>query len=265
MNLNILVNSIFYLNTTNNGSYYDDLLNFNKSVYFKKNKGICSRIEYMTGEYYFKSCLNIFRDFKNFEGNLDEIKKERKNSVIGPLDRFEGANLGENKIEYLKRRILQGNKMGMPYLDYVLGFQEGLHRIMAASEIVGWDKKFPVLVISKYRFFETEKELKSYMLKCIEDATKIQGEQIYPLLPTNKLYTEKSFIDSVRFIFENELEKTPEKKDIRIEDIELGEPAFWSKRRELTISLTYFDIDYKFIFSLRDPEDLTKSWFIIEN
>ena len=157
-------NSIFDKNGDGNqySTEYEDLLHF-RDVEGYKRKGLYALIEYMTGEEYFSKSWELLRDTRNLPDSFEEFKQKRKEDTIDPTIYGKNAVKGDNRIEYLKQCLLKGEKFKIPYIDYTSKIlphpnQEGLHRVMAASELVGWDKKFPILVIYPYEFLN-KKEL----------------------------------------------------------------------------------------------------------
>lgn len=42
-------------------------------------------------------------------------------------------------------------KFPLPYLNLADNAQEGRHRMAVAAELFGWNEKFPVLVVTKYK------------------------------------------------------------------------------------------------------------------
>jgi len=81
---------------------------------------------------------------------------------IGKLK--EGRRYNKDNLDYLKKVVSKyKRKMFMPYINYAKRGQEGLHRMMVAGDLFGWDEKFPVLVITTYdeekrRAIEKKKE-----------------------------------------------------------------------------------------------------------
>lgn len=87
-----------------------------------------SEIVEMTPREYFEQCAVIFGS--NFESQYKQIKDD--DGVI--------AHLKDVIIKYKK-------KFPITVLNYADNTQEGRHRMFVLGELVGWDKKFPVLVI----------------------------------------------------------------------------------------------------------------------
>ena len=96
--------------------------------YKKFEKGLNSRIKYMTAKEYINKCSK----------DIFGMSYER---TMSPVDR-------DNVHKYAEM-MKQGTVLPMPYLDYVYKQQEGRHRALAFAEAFGEDEYFPVLVITK--------------------------------------------------------------------------------------------------------------------
>lgn len=245
-------NSIFDKNGNEYPTEYEDLLHFRDVEGYKK-KGVYALIESMTGEEYFTKCWELLRDTRDLTDSFEEFKKKRRDELIDSNDYGKNSPIGENKIEYLKQCILKGEKFELPYIDYtskILPYpnQEGLHRIMAASELVGWDKKFPILVVYPYKFLDN-KELTDFIRNLIIEK-----------LDRNKIYTENDFIDNIYDLIESN------NIDININDVKLSSSSNYTKTRQLTVYISYLGDEYQLPFSLRNPENLLQPLFnIVDN
>lgn len=115
-------------------SYYNDFLNSKDLEYMQAEKNRTGEIVMMTPDEYIQECAD-----KVFNGRVDAegLKYQRS------LSRTEsGGSLLEKYADDMK----SGDKFPLCYINYADHNQEGLHRMMAAGEAFGWDKKYPVLV-----------------------------------------------------------------------------------------------------------------------
>lgn len=118
---------------TTGTSYGDDFLNPEDLKYMQEAKNRTGRIVMMSPNDYFKACSAY--GFENYV-SVSNLKKQR------------GQDYKLNN-KY-KKMMQDGVKFDMCYINYADHTQEGLHRMMVAGELYGWDTKFPVLVIEVY-------------------------------------------------------------------------------------------------------------------
>lgn len=119
--------NIFKLDT--DISYYNSFLNDEGLAYMEKAKNRTGKIVYMTPAQYYKECATkIFKDV-----------------TVANLKRQRSAN--SDIIKKYEEDMLAGDQFPLCYLNYTNGGQEGLHRMMAAGNVFGWDTEFPVLVV----------------------------------------------------------------------------------------------------------------------
>lgn len=167
-------------------SYYNDFLNPKEIEYYKKNKNRIGKIVMMSPREYYEECAK-----KIFNKPVDNLLKSRKSS----------ANL-----EKYKQAMLDGETFPMCMINYADAGQEGLHRMQAAGEAFGWDKKYPVLAIyvydedkeKKYKFAETLFDYFNYFFK--EDVNTVmdklqQMQELEP--PINVLEYCEEFMKEV--------------------------------------------------------------------
>lgn len=114
-------------------SFGNDFLNKKDLAYRQESKNRTGKIVMMTPEEYYEECSE--HAWSNYVP-VDKLKSQRK------------AN--EGTLEYLKNLLDRGGKFDLPYINKADHGQEGLHRMMVAGDIYGWDTKFPVLVIDVY-------------------------------------------------------------------------------------------------------------------
>ena len=110
-------------------SYYDNFLNDKDLKYMQKSKNRTGEIVMMSpAEYYEECATNIFEG-----SSVTSLKLQR------------GSN--SELIQQYEEDMKNGDKFPLCYLNYPDHAQEGLHRMMAAGNVYGWDTKFPVLVV----------------------------------------------------------------------------------------------------------------------
>lgn len=118
---------------TTGTSYGDDFLNPEDLKYMQEAKNRTGRIVMMSPNDYFEACsVHGFDHYVPVE-NL----KEQRGYDSDLNDKY-------------KKMMQEGVKFDMCYINYADHTQEGLHRMMVAGELYGWDTKFPVLVIEVY-------------------------------------------------------------------------------------------------------------------
>ena len=106
-------------------------------------------------------------DEKNKKGEIKMLSPEEYYEICAaqfgttPEDLKQGRSTPPEYIKALERVItVKKKKFPMPFIDYTeKGSQEGLHRMMAAGNLFGWDHKFPVLVIDWADKARHEKEV----------------------------------------------------------------------------------------------------------
>ena len=109
-------------------SYYDQL--FTNPDYMAKEENLKGHIEMMSPREYYEECATkIFRNT-----SVEDLKRSRATDPR-VLD-----EIREIIVKY-KRQVF------LPYLNYAEQNQEGLHRMLVAAELFGWDHKFPVLIV----------------------------------------------------------------------------------------------------------------------
>lgn len=109
-------------------SFYDQL--FTDPEYMAKEENLKGHIEMMSPREYYEECAT--KIFPN--SNVDSLIKSRS------LDPRVLDEIKEIIVKY-KRQVF------LPYLNYAEKNQEGLHRMLVAAELFGWDHKFPVLIV----------------------------------------------------------------------------------------------------------------------
>ena len=108
--------------------FYDQL--FTNPEYMAEEENLKGHIEMMSPKEYFEECATkIFRN-----SSVESLKRSRA------ADPRVLEEIREIIVKY-KRQVF------LPYINYAEQNQEGLHRMLVAAELFGWDHKFPVLVI----------------------------------------------------------------------------------------------------------------------
>lgn len=108
--------------------FYDQL--FTNPERMKKEHNLVGEIVLMSPREYFNECAN-----KIFNVNVNKLIDGRRASkqVINKI----------HDIIFKRHR-----RVFLPYINYAEKQQEGLHRMLVVGDELGWDEKFPVLVIN---------------------------------------------------------------------------------------------------------------------
>lgn len=123
--------------TYKKASGYEDYLDSEKVAYYRDQKNRVGKIIMMTPDEYIQECAE-----GAFKGRV--TPEELKQSRYASKDK-DGNSLIDSYVKAMK----SGDKFPMCYIDYT-GHQEGIHRMIAAGIAFGWNKKFPVLVVTTY-------------------------------------------------------------------------------------------------------------------
>jgi len=131
--------------TTTEMPYYNSMIqpgrisgNRDLVKYFKENKGLTFKIEWMSPEDYLKEAYYI-----PYPKRIDKTPPR-----LHPLTRMMIWDTRKSLVEKYKERVLEGSKMPMPMLDYDKFTQEGRHRAVVAMELC--IEEIPVLVVRPY-------------------------------------------------------------------------------------------------------------------
>lgn len=164
------------------------------SDYWKTERNTYSEIIDMTPTEYFEACAKDC-----FNKPVENIIASRRN------DKAILEHLTEVILKYKK-------KFPISYIDYAQEGnpeQEGLHRMMVAGDLFGWDTKFPVQIIKyidleradKEKAFKHKRQIERYLQRAIDRALRYKYYNIDEL--KTQLYDE--FEQEVRYIdeFEN--------------------------------------------------------------
>ena len=99
--------------------------------YMKNNKNLEGKIVQMSPNEYYEECAKIFNTTK--ENLIDQRSWDK------------------DTLEHLKQVLtVYKKKFPITTINYAERSQEGLHRMLVAGELYGWDHKFPVLTIDWY-------------------------------------------------------------------------------------------------------------------
>lgn len=111
-------------------SYYDNFLNDRDSEYMQKSKNRKGEIVMMSpNQYYYECANNVFQD-----SSVERLLSQRRSN--------------SELIQQYEEDMKNGDKFPLCYINYADSGQEGLHRMMAAGNVYGWDTKFPVLIVN---------------------------------------------------------------------------------------------------------------------
>lgn len=139
-------------------SFYNQFLS--DPDYMEEYKNLKHKIVELSPEQYFEECAKIFNS--TYDSQINQTKADKQVLV------------------HLKE-VLQKYKKTFPltFLNYAENSQEGRHRMYVVGELLGWDKKFPVMIIEhaneeKYRNEKEESEkaqliyIKDTVEQCID-------------------------------------------------------------------------------------------------
>lgn len=113
-------------------SYYNNFLNAKDLEYMQNHKNRTGEVVMLSPNEYFSECAN--KVFSN--SSVEDLKRQRS------YDKDLNAQYAED--------MKSGDKFPLCYINYADHNQEGLHRMMVAGDLYGWDTKFPVLVVNVY-------------------------------------------------------------------------------------------------------------------
>lgn len=114
-------------------SYYDNFLNQEDLAYMRKAKNRNGEIVMMSPKEYFEQCSEyVFHHDTN--SSVEDLKRQRRRDT--------------ETIEWMEDQLLKGKKFNLCFINYADAGQEGLHRMLTLGELYGWDKKYPVLVVT---------------------------------------------------------------------------------------------------------------------
>ena len=114
--------------------FYDKILTNPEEM--EKTYNLKGEIVQMTPKEYYDECTDkIFgSNFNRKSTTFDNLVRSRE------IDTKANQDI-EDVITKYKRRVF------LPYINYADNTQEGLHRMLVAANLFGWNHKFPVLVV----------------------------------------------------------------------------------------------------------------------
>lgn len=108
--------------------FYDNL--FTDPTYMREKENLVGHIEMLSPREYYQECAD-----KIFNCSVSNLMTSRR------MDDKVNSDIEEIITKY-KRQVF------LPYINYAEKGQEGLHRMLVAAKLFGWDHKFPVLIIN---------------------------------------------------------------------------------------------------------------------
>ena len=139
-------------------SFYNQF--FTDPDYMEEYKNLKHKIIELSPKEYFRECAKIFNS--TYENQINQTKADKQT------------------LAHLKE-VLQKYKKTFPitFLNYAENSQEGRHRMYVVGELLGWDKKFPVMIVEhaneeKYKIEKEDSEkaqliyIKDTIEQCID-------------------------------------------------------------------------------------------------
>lgn len=209
---------IFDINTTGTTGPWQDLAVGRDTDYYKNKKNLKGSIVQMTPNEYYQNSAKVFQKLRGSNSSPEDLKSQR-------------ASNKEN-IDYLKKVILEKKKkfpLCVIDISHNPG-QEGLHRMMVAGELFGWNTKFPVLLVETYDKARQEIIEKNYAQHIFESKV----ERVLDIMENYEYYDKEEFYEML----------TEKLEYYNIEDVILTENG-----NELEISKYDDDIDDTLIYN----------------
>lgn len=169
---------------------------FTDPNYMEDHKNLRHSIIMMTPEEYFEECAGIFNSSKQTQITQTGWDKE----IISHL-----------------KEVLQNYRRAFPltFLNYAERSQEGRHRMYVVGELLGWNKKFPVMIVEwadKNRQEEKERaqkqnerdEIISNIDKIANDLSNIEYENVDEVIEDFKYYLQFEYSkDDIKIVYAN--------------------------------------------------------------
>lgn len=139
-------------------SFYDTFLT--DPSYMEDKYNLKGEIKMMSPNEYYAECAE-----KIFNTNVEHLKA--------------GRSRQKDSLQEIKDVIVKYKRtVFLPYINYAEKQQEGLHRMMVAGDLFGWDHKFPVLVVTyadeerqqREDEYKRQDELRRYIKECVKEA-----------------------------------------------------------------------------------------------
>lgn len=214
--------------------FYDQL--FTNPDYMAEHENLKGHIIKMSPREYYQICA-----YKIFDTTVESLKNNRAR------DTRVNEEIREIITKY-KRQVF------LPYINYAEKTQEGLHRMLVAAELFGWDHKFPVLIIEwadeehaqQRAKQKQDEETRKYIRRAVDKALKYTYVELTDFKKELKYWIDNEFeygdepvttwdvthddegtttvtVNDVSYSFATraiELEIVPDSVDFDIEDIE---------------------------------------------
>jgi hypothetical protein len=162
--------------------FYDDLIK--NPEYMAEHKNLKGTIKMMSPREYYQECAE-----KIFGCSVSNLMSSRR------IDDKVNSDIEEIITKY-KRQVF------LPYINYAEKGQEGLHRMLVAAKLFGWDHKFPVLVIE---WVDEARAKRRERLKYEELVGRYIGNAVHRALKYEyKSYEE--FENDLKYYLETELD-----------------------------------------------------------
>lgn len=214
--------------TVTGDSSYDVLLS--DPDYTRNTVNLEAEIKMMSPEEYYNECASrIFQNSSSFS-----LKRQRSYDVK-TLDELQDIVVNHKR------------KLFMPYLDYAKYRQEGLHRMMMAGDVFGWNTKFPVLVVHWYDYDRHEEEVEAQKKRVYKyEVSRAVEEAMEYQYPRDKFL--EYFKDQIEFEIDKRYklsnpEKFRAKDNLTVElNVETGDVSIITYQYETTENLSEFRI-----------------------
>ena len=163
-------------------SFFDQL--FTNPKYMEENENLKGHIEMISPREYYEICAT--KIFPN--SSVESLIKSRQ------ADPRVLEQIRDIIVKY-KRQVF------LPYLNYAEQQQEGLHRMLVAAELFGWDHKFPVLIVEwadeeLAKQVQKEKEdsrVRKYIKDAVEDTLDYTFDKLEDFIDEIKAQVDYKF------------------------------------------------------------------------
>lgn len=184
---------IFDTTKTGMTGSWQDLLVGRDTDYYKNKKNLVGKVVQMSPNEYYKECAKMFISSRHSNSSAEDLKRQR--------------SLNKEGLEDIEKVILEKKKkLCIPVLDisYNPG-QEGLHRMMVAGDLFGWDTKFPVLLVETYDKERQERIEKDYAQREFNNAM----ERIERSMEPYEYYDIEEFSEMIAEAVEKQYDQEP--------------------------------------------------------
>lgn len=211
-------------------SYYNNFLNSKDLKYMQEQKNRTGAIVMMSPDTYFKESAE--KIFKNRHSVEDILHSREYDSELNG--------------EY-SEAMKNGSKFPLCYLNYADDTQEGLHRMMVAGNLYGWQEEFPVLVVT---VFDQETEDTWNTIRNCNDFLHHDFDKVCDAALDNLIDWKSPPPDNFEQIYRNEIIKAASQYedgydiDVDIEVTADSEGGYEPNDSRVEVFLTQFD-DYE--------------------